>query len=68
MKYIWIIMLIIADIIWFIASLINFIKTAKRFGFPFMFEAVEEYTILFIFSHLAILFGYSLVLFMKEMG
>ena len=42
MKYIWIIMLIIADIIWFIASLINFIKTAKRYGFPFMFEAVEE--------------------------
>lgn len=67
MKYIWIIMLIIADIIWFIASLIDFIKTAKRFRFPFMFEALEEYTDWFILGHLFALFSYSLYVFLSGM-
>ena len=68
MRYIWIIMLIIADIIWFIASLIDFIKTAKRFRFPFMFDALEEYTVWFILVHLLGLFIYSLFVFIQGMG
>ena len=60
-------MLIIADIIWFITSLIDFIKTAKRFRFPFMLEALEEYTFWFIFIHLFGLFTYSLYVFLNGM-
>ena len=65
MKYIWIVMLIILDIIWFIISLKDFIKTARRFKFPFVFEALEDYTVIFIALHLAILFSYSLWLFIE---
>jgi len=65
MKYIWIVMLIILDIIWFIISLKDFIKTSRHFKFPFVFEALEEYTVAFILLHLSILFNYSLILFIE---
>ena len=65
MKYIWIVMLIILDIIWFIISLKDFIKTDRYFKFPFVFEALEEYTVAFILLHLSILFFYSLILFVE---
>ena len=68
MRYIWIVMLIIIDIIWFIVSLIDFIKTAKRVRFPFVFEVLEEYTVWFIFLHLFALFVYSLCVFVDGLG
>ena len=68
MKYIWIIMLIIADIIWFIASLKDFIKTAKQFKAKYILDSIEEYTFSFILLHLLMLFGYSLALFIKGLG
>ena len=65
MKYIWIVMLIIIDIIWFIASLEDFIKTARQFRIKYIFEALEEYTVFFILLHLLVLFAYSLTLFIE---
>lgn len=68
MKYIWIVMLIIADIIWLIASVEDFIKTARRFKIKYIFIALEEYTVVFILLHLLALFIYSLSLFIKGIG
>ena len=68
MKYIWIVMLIIADILWFIASLEDFIETVRRFKIKYILEALEEYTVVFILLHLLMLFGYSLGLFIKGLG
>ena len=65
MKYIWIVMLIIADIIWLIASVEDFVKTARRFKIKCILEALEDYTVGFISLHLLMLFGYSLWLFIK---
>lgn len=65
MKYIWIIMLIIAEIIWFIFSLKDFIKTAKFFKPTAILDHLKEYTVWFVFSHLLALFGYSLYLFIN---
>jgi len=68
MKYIWIIMLIIADIIWFIASLIDFIDTAKTIKIKYILDSLEDYTVNFILFHLLALFGISLGLFIKGLG
>ncbi len=64
MKYVWIVMLIIIYIIWFIASLIDFIKTARQFNIKYILGALEEYTVGFIVLHLLVLFGISLGLFL----
>lgn len=68
MKYIWIVMLIIADIIWFIFSLEDFIETARQFRIKYILESLEEYTLGFILLHLFVLFGYSFGLFIKGLG
>jgi len=65
MKYIWIVMLIITEIIWSIASLKDFIKTAKRFKIKYVWNALNGYTVGFIIVHLIALFTYSLYLFIK---
>lgn len=67
MKYIWIVMLIIAEIIWFIASLKDFIKTAKRLSIKRVLNSLEMYTVVFIILHLLSLFIYSLSLFIMRM-
>lgn len=64
MKYIWIVMLIIIDIIWLIASVVDFIETVRRFRLKYIFEALEEYTVGFIVLHLLVLFVISLGLFL----
>lgn len=64
MKYIWIVMLIISYVMWFIASLKDFIKTAKRIKIKHIMDSLEEYTVWFIIIHLALLFGYSLAIFL----
>ena len=68
MKYIWIVMLIIIDIIWFIVSLEDFVETARRIRIKYILESLEEYTVGFILLHLLMLFGYSLGLFIKGLG
>ena len=68
MKYIWIVMLIIAEIIWFIASLKDFIKTAKRLTIKRLLNSLEMYTVVFIITHLLTLFVYSLSLFIAGRG
>ena len=68
MKYIWIVMLIIIEIIWLIASLKDFIEVARRNKFKYIFELLEAYTVGFIYLHLFVLFGYSLGLFIKGLG
>lgn len=65
MKYIWIVMLSILYLIWLIASLKDFIKTAKYIKIKYIMDSLEEYTVLFIIVHLALLFGYSLAVFLK---
>ena len=68
MKYIWIVMLIIADIIWFIVSLKDFIETAKQTEAKYVWDSLENYTLNFILFHLLALFGISLGLFIKGLG
>ena len=65
MRYIWIIMLIIVEIIWFIFSLKDFIETARRFRLKYILEALEEYTVVFIIIHLLALFLYSFYVFVE---
>ena len=65
MKYIWIVMLIIGEIMWFIFSLEDFIKTAKFFKARYVLESLKGYTLSFIIVHLCLLFGYSLSIFIK---
>ena len=68
MKYIWIVMLIIVDITWFIASVEDFIETARRFKIKYILEYLEDYTVGFILLHLLLLFAYSLSVFIQGMG
>ena len=68
MKYIWIVMLIIIYVIWFIASLKDFIKTARHIKTKYILDSLEEYTLAFILFHLLGLFCYSLVIFLKQGG
>lgn len=68
MKYIWIVMLIIVEIIWFIFSLKDFIETVKLIRIKYILDSLEEYTISFIILHLVMLFGYSLCLFIQGLG
>lgn len=69
MKYIWIVMLIVVEIVWFIFSLkdfiatVTFVKTRHN-----VFDSLEGYTYGFIIVHLCLLFGYSLALFIKGLG
>lgn len=65
MKYVWIVMLIIVEIIWFILSLKDFIYTAKRYKIEYILDSLEGYTVSFIMVHLGLLFGYSLAVFIK---
>lgn len=68
MKYIWIVMLIIVEIIWFVFSLKDFIKTVKLYKIKYILDLLEGYTVSFIIVHLCLLFGYSLALFIKGLG
>ena len=68
MKYIWIVMLIIIEIIWFIASLKDFIETARRIRIKYILDSLADYTAAFILLHLIVLFVYSLTLFVIGMG
>ena len=65
MKYIWIVMLIIAYIIWFIASLKDFIKTGKQIEAKYVWDSLEDYTIMFIVMHVLALFSYSFAMFFE---
>lgn len=67
MKYIWIIILIMVEIIWFIASLKDFIETARRIKIKYILHSLKDYTFWFIFVHLIGLFLYSLFLFIQGM-
>jgi hypothetical protein len=68
MKYVWIVMLIIADIIWLIASAEDFIETARRFKIKYILKYLEDYTVGFMLLHLLLLFVYSLSVFIQGMG
>lgn len=67
MKYIWIGMLIIAEIIWFIVSLKDFIETARHIRIKYILDSLAGYTVGFIFGHLFALFSYSLYVFIEGM-
>lgn len=68
MKYIWIVMLIIVELIWFAFSLKDFIETAKQYKIKHILDSLEAYTYSFIIVHLCVLFGYSLGLFIQGLG
>lgn len=78
MKYLWIIMLAIIDIIWIIASIREFIRAlivASKWEFSsfsefiddFMTE-VEDYAHGCLWAHVLFVFFYSLILFIKSSG
>lgn len=52
MKYVWIVMLTIVYVIWFIASLKDFIETARHYKLKYIWGELEEYTLMFIVLHL----------------
>jgi hypothetical protein len=60
-------MIIMVEIIWFIASLKDFIKTAKHIKIKYILHSVKEYTFWFIFVHILALFLYSLFVFLQGM-
>ena len=64
-KYIWIIMALIIYIIWGIASIRDFIHTAKIYRKEYIKFELEEYTEMFIFFNLLALFIYSMLMFYK---
>lgn len=78
MKYIWIIMLAAIDAFWIIASIREFIRAlivASKWEFSSFFEfiddfmsEVEDYAHGCFWSHVFILFVYSLILFIKSLG
>lgn len=78
MKYIWIIMLAAIDAVWIIASIREFIravKIASKWEFNSVFECiddfmseVEDYAHACFWSHILILFVYSLTLFIMSSG
>lgn len=71
MKYVWIVMLIIAEIIWFIFSLKDFIetirieRTRREIKIARIFDSLEGYTDSYIILHLCLLFTYSLTEFIE---
>lgn len=68
MKYIWIIMLVIVEIIWFVFSLKDFIESVKQCKIKYIWNGLNGYTYAFIIVHLCVLFGYSLGLFIRGLG
>jgi len=63
MEYIWIVILIIAYIIWAIISIKDIIDTVSYFKLSSVFDNLEEYTLTFIILHIVALFVYSLCKF-----
>ncbi len=67
MKYVWIIMLAVGDIIWGIFALIDFILDFKYWlaagRYPALHHLLSVRCIAFIIAHLMALFVYSLCLF-----
>ena len=63
MEYIWIVILIIAYIIWAVVSIKDFIETIDYFKFPYALRQLEGYTAAFIILHIIALFGFSLYKF-----
>lgn len=68
MRYIWIVMIIILEIIWIITSAKDFVKTCRNYKINLLLDNLDWYTLAFILVHLIALFGYSLSLFVKERG
>lgn len=78
MKYLWIIMLAVIDIIWIIASVREFIRAlivASKWEFNSVFECiddfmleVEDYAHGCLWAHALFVFFYSLILFIKSSG
>ncbi len=67
MKYIWIVMILIAELIWCVYSVKDYIYCRKNFAHPI--QHVEEYTAFFIIVHLIGLFAISLALWLEaKMG
>lgn len=65
MKYIWIIMLAIAYLIWGIASLKDFLYCRKTFNHPLL-DHLEDYTQYFIYVNIGGLFLASLYIWLKS--
>lgn len=66
MKYIWIVMLIIIEVIWLIASVKDvYDRLNGMWKFPYCLKHMEIYTYAFIIFHLVVVFGYSLGLYLE---
>lgn len=78
MKYLWIIMLAVIDIIWIIASIREFIravKIASKWEFNSIFDCiddfmseVEDWAHGCVWANVLFVFFYSLILFMMSSG
>ena len=64
MKYIWIVMLVVAYLIWGICSLKDYLYCRKTFLHPL--DHIEEYTHSFIWVNIGGLFIASLVVWIKS--
>ncbi len=66
MKYLWIIMLIIIEVIWLIATIKDVYDQLTGFWkFPYCLKFMEWYSYVFIIGHLSLVFWYSLALYFK---
>lgn len=67
MKYIWIVMLIIAYAIWFYATVENVYNEIKYgiYRFPYCLTVLRWYSNVFVLTHLLSLFLYSAWLYFK---
>lgn len=67
MKYLWIVVLIIAYAIWFYATVENVYNEMKRgiFRFPYCLTVLKWYSNAFVLAHLLSLFLYSVWLYFK---
>lgn len=78
MKYLWIIMLAVIDIIWIIASIREFIRALiviSKWGFSSFFEfiddfitEVEDWAHGCVWIHVLFVFFYSLILYISSSG
>lgn len=66
MKYIWLVMLIIIEVIWLIATIKDVYEQINgMWKFPYCLEFLEWYSYAFIIVHLVVVFGYSLGLYLE---
>ena len=62
MKYVWIVMVAGAYLIWTVCSIIDIVHTYKDFRFKYAFNHLEEFSSVWLSFHIFAIFVYSLAM------